>query len=234
MFERYAEKARRVIFFARYEASQLGAHQIESEHLLLGLLREDRFLFRLLMPTGWTMESIRRKIEFGAPVREMVSTSVDMPVSSEVKRIFTYAAEESDRLGDSHIETRHLLLGILRERDCVAAKLLREDGVELSSAREIVAGTQAMDEAAPGGGSGPGAVLSRTIEFVNEADDKVLATTSGAPVPQNGSEIVLGEMRARVSRVVYQYDEVSPPADEADTTTTFWLRRIVVYVQITA
>jgi ATP-dependent Clp protease ATP-binding subunit ClpC len=59
MFDRYTEKARRVIFFARYEASQFGTPQIESEHVLLGLLREDRFLFRHLMPSGWTVESIR-------------------------------------------------------------------------------------------------------------------------------------------------------------------------------
>src|SRR4051812_34204846 len=141
MFERYTEKARRVIFFARYEASQFGTPQIESEHVLLGLLREDRFLFRHLMPSGWTVESIRRKIEFGAPIREKVSTSVDLPISSEVKRILTWATEEADRSNDSHIKGKHLLLGILREKDCVAAKLLQEDGVQLSSAREILAGT---------------------------------------------------------------------------------------------
>jgi ATP-dependent Clp protease ATP-binding subunit ClpC len=238
MFDRYSEKARRVLFFARYEASQFGTDQIESEHVLLGLLREDRFLFRGLMPSGWTIESIRRKIEFGAPVRKMVSTSVDMPISSDVKRIFTYATEEADSLGDSHVETKHLLLGILREKDCVAAKLLDEDGVRLPAAREIIAGKQRMGEAGVGFGGGSdrdrNRSRGRTVNFLNEADGKVLAATPGALVPQIGSEIVLGEVRARVTRVVYQYDKVSPPTDVAGEANPFWLREIVAYVQVTA
>jgi ATP-dependent Clp protease ATP-binding subunit ClpA len=238
MFDRYTEKARRVIFFARYEASQFGTPQIESEHVLLGLLREDRFLFRHLMPSGWTVESIRRKIEFGAPIREKVSTSVDMPLSSEVKRILTWATEEVDRADDSHIEGKHLLLGILREKDCVAAKLLQEDGVQLSSAREILAGTQATGEVGAGSGVGSGAGRPsfgrRTIEFLNEADGKVLAATAGAPVPQIGSEIVLGAVRARINRVVYQYDKTAPLTEVAAEGNPFWLRKIVAYVQVTA
>src|SRR5581483_9589479 len=194
MFDRYTERARRVIFFARYEASQFGADRIESEHLLLGLLREDRFLFRPLMPPNWTVESIRKKIEFGAPVRAMVSTSVDMPISSEVKNIFTYAAEEADSMGNSHIETKHLLLGMLREKDCV----------QLPAARSIIAGAHVVTEGgagfAMGSGGGRKPFRGRTIEFLNEADKKVLAITPGAPVPQIGSEIVLGELRARVNR----------------------------------
>ena len=54
MFERYTEKARRVIFFARYEASQFGAHAIEPEHVLLGLLREDKLLAQSIFTTPYT------------------------------------------------------------------------------------------------------------------------------------------------------------------------------------
>lgn len=241
MFDRYAEKARRVIFFARYEASQFGAHQIESEHVLLGLLREDRFLFRHLMPSGWTVESVRRKIEFGAPVREMVSTSVEMPVSSEVKRILTCAAEEAERLGDAQIKTKHLLLGILREEDCVAAKLLHEDGVRLSTAREIIGSTKLDGEMGVGTGAGFVPIPStdfvfsahpEEIEFLNEADGKVMAVAPGSPVPQIGSEVVLGDVRARVARVVYHYDKVEPWTPVGDEADPFWHRNIVVYVQV--
>ena len=64
MFERYTEKARRVIFFARYEASQFGAPAIEPEHLLLGLMREDKTLTGRFFPRAQiTIESIRREIE---------------------------------------------------------------------------------------------------------------------------------------------------------------------------
>jgi len=84
MFERYTEKARRVIFFARYEASQFGSPCIETEHLLLGLLREDKALtYRFLRSYG-SVESIRREIEGHTTIRNKVSTSIDMPSEQRV------------------------------------------------------------------------------------------------------------------------------------------------------
>src|SRR5688572_32573417 len=78
MFERYTEKARRVIFFARYEASQFGSPYIETEHLLLGLLREDKALANRFLRSHAAVESIRKQIEGHTTVREKVSTSVDL------------------------------------------------------------------------------------------------------------------------------------------------------------
>ena len=69
MFERYTEKARRVIFFARYEASQFGSPCIDTEHLLLGMLREDKGIAKRLSRPPFTIESIRRRIEELAPPR---------------------------------------------------------------------------------------------------------------------------------------------------------------------
>ena len=63
MFERYTEKARRVIFFARYEASQYGSPYIETEHLLLGLMREDKALANRFLRQQGSIESIRKEIE---------------------------------------------------------------------------------------------------------------------------------------------------------------------------
>src|ERR1035437_1896098 len=81
MFERYTEKARRVIVFAGSEASQFGSPYIETEHLLLGLLREDKSLpFRFLRSHA-SVESIRKQIEEHPTIREKVSTSVDLPLS---------------------------------------------------------------------------------------------------------------------------------------------------------
>ena len=79
MFERYTEKARRVIFFARYEASQFGSPCIETEHLLLGLLREDKALANRFLRSSASVESIRKQIEAHTTLREKVSTSVDLP-----------------------------------------------------------------------------------------------------------------------------------------------------------
>ena len=98
MFERYTEKARRVIFFARYEASQFGSPYIETEHLLLGLLREDKALTNRFLRSHASVESIRKQIEGHTTIREKVSTSVDLPLSNECKRVLAYAAEEAERL----------------------------------------------------------------------------------------------------------------------------------------
>src|SRR5918995_156858 len=90
MFERYTERARRVLFFARYEARQLG------------------------------------------------SASVEIPFSAETKRVLQFAAEEADQLSHNYIGTEHLLLGILREEQSVAATILMEKGMRLATVREDI------------------------------------------------------------------------------------------------
>ena len=147
MFERYTEKARRVIFFARYEASQFGSPYIETEHLLLGLLREDKALTNRFLRSHASVESIRKQIEGHTTIREKVSTSVDLPLSNECKRVLAYAAEEAERLSHKHIGTEHLLLGLLREEKCFAAEILHERGLRLLAIREELA--RATQEKAP-------------------------------------------------------------------------------------
>lgn len=137
MFERYTEKARRVIFFARYEASQFGASQIEAEHVLLGLIREDKNLtHRFFHRSHASIESIRKEIESRTVMRERISDKIDLPLSGEAKRVLAYAAEESERLGNRHIGTEHLLLGLLREENSVAAEILYDRGLRLSDIRQ--------------------------------------------------------------------------------------------------
>jgi ATP-dependent Clp protease ATP-binding subunit ClpC len=139
MFERYTERARRVLFFARYEASQLGSVSIETEHLLLGLIREGKGLTsRIFARSHLSLESIRKEIEGRTVFREKVSTSVEIPFSAETKRVLQYAAEEADRLLHSYIGTEHLLLGILREDRSVAATILTEKGMRLNGLREDI------------------------------------------------------------------------------------------------
>src|SRR6202171_2303193 len=142
MFERYTEKARRVISFARYAASQSGSPYIETEHLLLGLLREDKALLtNRFLRSDASVEFIRKQIEGHTRIREKVSTSVDLPLSNECKRVLAYAAEEADSLSHKHIGTEHLLLGLLREEKCFAAEILHERGLRLPTIREELART---------------------------------------------------------------------------------------------
>ena len=139
MFERYTERARRVLFFARYEASQLGSISIETEHLLLGLIREGKGLTsRICARSHLSLENIRKEIEGRTVFREKVSTSVEIPFSTETKRVLQQAAEEADRLLHNHIGTEHLLLGILREEHSVAASILSEKGMRLNTVREDI------------------------------------------------------------------------------------------------
>src|SRR5271157_2464680 len=142
MFERYTEKARRVIFFARYEASQFGSPYIETEHLLLGLLREDKALTNRFLRSHASIESIRKEIEGRTTIREKVSTSVDLPLSQECKRVLAFAADEAERLSHKHIGTEHLMLGLLREEKSFAAEILLTRGLRLSTIREELSRVQ--------------------------------------------------------------------------------------------
>jgi|SRR5271168_1022958 len=142
MFERYTEKARRTIFFARYEASQFGTPEIESEHLLLGLLREGRGTLNYLLRLQGKEEEMRAAITASSTQQEKTSTSTDLPLTNECKRILAYGAEEASRLGHKHIGIEHLMLGILREKDCLAARILREQGLQLDKTRKLIDATK--------------------------------------------------------------------------------------------
>src|SRR5437660_431369 len=138
MFERYTETARRAIFFARYEASQFGAQAIEPEHLLLGASREDKPLFIQILPDGEdSLEWIRRSIENHSPPKPRIPVTVELPLAPETKRVLHYAHDESDRLKHRHIGTEHLLLGLMRAEDSVAAQVLFELGLRLDAMRDV-------------------------------------------------------------------------------------------------
>ena len=137
MFERYDEHARRSIFFARAEASNFGSSWIDTEHLLLGILQED-FVLRKELP-GRAMDEIRKEVERLTPSpRREIPTSVDMPLSAGCKRAFSFGTEEAERLGHQIIKTGHLLLGLLRVEDSMAADLLRPYGIEIARYRSVV------------------------------------------------------------------------------------------------
>ena len=189
MFEKYTEKARRVIFFARYEASQLGARSIETEHILLGLLREDKHLTgKFFRRADSTLDHIRKKIEGRSAQREKVSTSVELPLSEESKRVLTFAAEEADRLLCNYIGTEHILLGLMRQDTSAAASLLHEKGLRLAQVREAVAGPGEKVLTAP-------AKTKETLTLTEFSRDLTEAALNGKLDPLIGRE-------AEVERVV--------------------------------
>ena len=166
MFDRYSEKARRAIFFARYEATRFNSPMVESEHLLLGIMREDKALMRNLITPPDLIDSIHTQIEARTPVQheiaivslpeiskelakgsppsfefvrklieanpaihDQTAKGVNLPLSDECKNAMNAAEGEANRLNSKHVGTEHLVLGILREDKCFAAKLLRDRGV---------------------------------------------------------------------------------------------------------
>lgn len=143
MFERYTEKARRVIFFARYEASEFGSPVIDTDHLLLGLVREEKLLCFRWLPEA-PPEAIRRAVEGWSEHHPKIATNVDMPLSQSSKHVLEQARDEADRLSSRHIGTEHLLLGLIQEK-CKASDLLRELGADVAKLRVKFAGDQAAD-----------------------------------------------------------------------------------------
>jgi hypothetical protein len=207
MFERYTEKARRTIFFARYEASQFGSPYIETEHLLLGLLREDKTLVHHFLGSSEAVDSIRKQIE-GHTVRgEKVSTSVDLPLSHDCKIVLAYGAEEAQRLNHMVIEAEHLLLGLLREEKCFAAQLLGEQGITLESVREQV---QQSGRPLAQGGSACFARLERwlaerearggiqTVRVMNRTGGFVIYAVDPPKDTEKGGAIVPAEKLAQI------------------------------------
>jgi enamine deaminase RidA (YjgF/YER057c/UK114 family) len=138
MFERYTDRARRALFFSRYEASQLGGFSIQPEHLLLGLVRElEAKGSPLLAHLQISFETIRNDVTSRTTVLKE-STSVEIPFSPETKRVLEAAAEEADGLRHHDIDVEHLLLGILREDRSVAGSILIARGMSLKLVRRRI------------------------------------------------------------------------------------------------
>jgi len=137
MFEKYNEKARRALFFARYEASKLGSRVIESEHILLGVLREgEEIIKEIFSRFNVKPEQIRREVEGDRLFVDRISSSAELPLSEESKKILAYAAHEAESMLHQYVGTEHLLIGILRVESSTAARILTAKGLNVYGVRE--------------------------------------------------------------------------------------------------
>ena len=137
MLEKFTEKAKRILFLARYEASQTGSKVIGTEHMLLGIIKENEDITaELFARSNINVDLMRGELEARGPSRERTSTSVEIPFSDEVKRVLSFAEEEAERLLHPSIGTEHLLLGLLREESSTAGCILTEKGMSLYMVRE--------------------------------------------------------------------------------------------------
>ncbi|QQR72863.1 MAG: ATP-dependent Clp protease ATP-binding subunit [Holophagales bacterium] len=139
MFEKYNEKARRALFFARYEASKLGSRVIESEHILLGILREgEESVIELLRRFSLRAEDLRREIEGEKVFVERISSTAELPLSEESKKILAYASHEADSMTHPAVGSEHLLVGIMRVEGCMAMRILAQHNLDVFALREEV------------------------------------------------------------------------------------------------
>jgi ATP-dependent Clp protease ATP-binding subunit ClpC len=139
MFEPYTERARRALFFARHEASVLGTPLIDTEHLLLGLLRECQdATCRILEGTGLSYAVVRREVQAAS---DPLPTALDIPFTHDAMRALRDAAAEAERLRHSYIDTEHLLVGLSMEGRGRAATILAKHGLNADEARARLLGS---------------------------------------------------------------------------------------------
>ena len=137
-FDRFTAKARQALFFSRYEASQLGSRVIDPEHILLGLVRAGQELKNdVLARAGLSLVAARAEIAPSTP-REPLDVSVVIPFSDATTLVLRAARAEADRLADERIGLAHVVLGLLRGRESLAASILQRNGIASDVVRQGV------------------------------------------------------------------------------------------------
>ncbi len=137
MFERFTERARKVIILAREEAIRLGHNFVGTEHLLLGLIREGDGLAVAILKKklGVNLAALKAEVERLVSSGSEFSPSGEIPFTSQAKKVLEYAISEARSLGHNYIGTEHLLLGLIREGEGIASMVLRDFGVSAAAAR---------------------------------------------------------------------------------------------------
>ena len=201
MWQRFTERARSVVFYAQEEAGNLGENYVSTEHLLLGLVREnDSVAARILDRLGISLRRIRSEIERQV-VRGESRVGQDMQLTPRAKRVIDLSYDEARALDNNYIGTEHLLLGLIREGDGVAGKVLTLLGADFEQTRQEII---------------------RLQEGVKKAaKDKSPSETASRKVPLN---TVLDDFKEAIVAFVESYNPkplsgVLPKSEESELTT---------------
>ncbi|QZA33098.1 ATP-dependent Clp protease ATP-binding subunit [Hydrogenibacillus sp. N12] len=186
MFGRFTERAQKVLSYAQDEAVRLGHNSIGTEHILLGLIREgEGIAAKALMNLGLSLEKIREEVE--ALIGRGHEKPLNTPYTPRAKKVIELSFDEARKLGHTYVGTEHILLGLIREGEGVAARVLNNLGVSLNKARQQVLqllGSSEMLAATPQGG-GKGAATP-TLDSL--ARDLTALAKEGALDPVIGRE----------------------------------------------
>src|SRR5215813_3915111 len=162
MFERFTDRARKVMALANQEAQRFNHEYIGTEHILLGLVKEGSGVgANVLKNLDVDLRKVRLEVEKLVKAGPEMVTMGKLPQTPRAKKVIEYAIEEARNLNHNYVGTEHLLLGLLREHDGVAAQVLMNLGLKLEEVREEVlnllgAGTESEEATSSGGGGASG------------------------------------------------------------------------------
>jgi ATP-dependent Clp protease ATP-binding subunit ClpC len=150
MFQRFTDRARRVVVFAQEEAGTLHHDYIGTEHILLGLIREGAGVAAMALESlGIRQDDVRQQVERVIGKGQYDRTG-HIPFTPRAKKVLELALQESKALEHDYVGTEHILLGLIHEGDGVAAQVLRERGADLDRVRQQVIQLLAGYQAKPG------------------------------------------------------------------------------------
>jgi ATP-dependent Clp protease ATP-binding subunit ClpC len=169
MFERFTDRARRVVVLAQEEARMLNHNYIGTEHILLGLIDEgEGVAAKALESLGISLDAVRQQVEEIIGQGQQ-TPSGHIPFTPRAKKVLELTRHEASQLGHNYIGTEHILLGLIRERDGVAAQVLVKLGADLNRTRqqviEMLRGQRAEDAPPPSGPPISGDLVSQLASF---------------------------------------------------------------------
>ena len=215
MWQRFTERARKVVFYAQEEAGRLGENYVSTEHLLLGLVREnDTVAARILDRLGVSLARIRSEIERQVAHGEGL-LGQDMQLTPRAKRVIDLAYDEARQLDNNYIGTEHLLLGLMREGEGLAGKTLTKLGADLDRARHEVVRLQQGQAADKAGDDPPPAAPDTALgEFKKAMIAFVAGYNPRAPKetgPQAGETGMSAEQPPAPAASVRPSQRMAPP-----------------------
>ena len=208
MFERFSDRARRVVVLAQEEARMLEHNYIGTEHLLLGLIHEgEGTAARSLRALGIDLETVRGEVE-ALIGRGQQPVKGHIPFTPRAKKALELALREMVHLGHDYIGTEHLLLGLVREGNGVAAQVLRQRGLELNQVRQEVIGQLHGYEGGAAGRrgrrarpSGEGATLDEISRQLQALGARLTAIEEKLGIEESPARLRLRRIEAEIAQV---------------------------------
>ena len=158
MFNRFTNRARQVVILARNEADRFNHNYVGTEHLLLGLIKLGQGVaVNVLKKMGIDFEIVRDEVSKAVTPGPETKTVGEIPLTPGAKKVIEYAWEDAQKLGHNYVGTEHLLLGLLREEEGVAARILANLGVDVNKVREEIMNELGASYGAGSAGAAQGA-----------------------------------------------------------------------------